>query len=224
MPVEPITHLEKSIAGTVEPVTHLEKAIAGTVEPVTHLEKVIDQYGGGGEAVLIQKTITANGTFAAADDNADGYSSVTVDVQGGEKTLTKLADISIQEPVSTVAITATDGMKSCDRLYIKLQNVTLSAEDWVYPYINGTPGSIGGSQSQMGYLDKAQTYAVLLELIRFGGEVHGSVIETAYQFGPNRLVTGANTRLADSLTEINFRLYTAATTFTGGTIEVWGYV
>jgi hypothetical protein len=39
---------------------------------------------GGGEAVLIQKTITANGTFVAADDNADGYSSVTVEVQGGE--------------------------------------------------------------------------------------------------------------------------------------------
>lgn len=39
--------------------------------------------GGGGEAVLIQKTITANGTFAAADDNADGYSSVTVEVPGG---------------------------------------------------------------------------------------------------------------------------------------------
>lgn len=32
----------------VEPITHLEKSIAGTVEPVTHLEKVIDQYGGGG--------------------------------------------------------------------------------------------------------------------------------------------------------------------------------
>ena len=39
--------------------------------------------GGGGEAVLIQKTITANGTFAAADDNADGFSSVTADVPGG---------------------------------------------------------------------------------------------------------------------------------------------
>lgn len=48
MPVEPITHLEKSTAGTVEPVTHLEKSIAGTVEPVTHLEKIIDQYGSGG--------------------------------------------------------------------------------------------------------------------------------------------------------------------------------
>lgn len=32
----------------IEPVTHLERYIAGTVEPVTHLEKVIKQYGGGG--------------------------------------------------------------------------------------------------------------------------------------------------------------------------------
>lgn len=32
----------------IKPVTHLEKAIAGTVEPATHLEKVIAEYGGGG--------------------------------------------------------------------------------------------------------------------------------------------------------------------------------
>lgn len=32
----------------LEPITHLEKSIAGTVAPVTHLEKVIEQYGGGG--------------------------------------------------------------------------------------------------------------------------------------------------------------------------------
>lgn len=32
----------------IEPITHLEKSIAGTVVPVTHLEKVIEQYGGGG--------------------------------------------------------------------------------------------------------------------------------------------------------------------------------
>lgn len=32
----------------IEPVTHLEKTIAGTVEPVTHLEHVISEYGGGG--------------------------------------------------------------------------------------------------------------------------------------------------------------------------------
>lgn len=32
------------------------------------------------EPVLVEKTITANDTYTAADDNADGYSSVTVDV------------------------------------------------------------------------------------------------------------------------------------------------
>ena len=39
--------------------------------------------GGGGEPVLIEKSITANGTYAASSDNADGYSSVTVSVSGG---------------------------------------------------------------------------------------------------------------------------------------------
>jgi hypothetical protein len=45
----------------------------------------------GGEAVLIRKTITANGTFAAADDNADGYSSVTVDVPSSGYTAAEIA-------------------------------------------------------------------------------------------------------------------------------------
>ena len=34
--------------------------------------------GGGGGSTLITKTITQNGTYNASDDNADGYSSVTV--------------------------------------------------------------------------------------------------------------------------------------------------
>lgn len=33
--------------------------------------------------VLIQKSITENGTYDASDDNADGYSEVTVNVSGG---------------------------------------------------------------------------------------------------------------------------------------------
>ena len=36
------------MADNIEPVTHLEKTIAGTVSPVTHLEKVIALYGGSG--------------------------------------------------------------------------------------------------------------------------------------------------------------------------------
>lgn len=38
--------------------------------------------GGGGDVTLITKTITENGTYVASSDNADGYSSVTVNVQG----------------------------------------------------------------------------------------------------------------------------------------------
>lgn len=37
----------------------------------------------GGGATLITKSITANGTYNASSDNADGYSSVTVNVSGG---------------------------------------------------------------------------------------------------------------------------------------------
>lgn len=36
--------------------------------------------GGGGSSTLVEKTITANGTYNPADDNADGYSSVTANV------------------------------------------------------------------------------------------------------------------------------------------------
>ena len=35
-------------------------------------------------ASLTTKNITENGTYSAEDDNADGYSSITVEVEGGE--------------------------------------------------------------------------------------------------------------------------------------------
>lgn len=52
------------------------------------------------QPTLISKTITENGTYSAEDDDADGYSEVTVNVQGGETpfvplfTETKIADNS----------------------------------------------------------------------------------------------------------------------------------
>ena len=36
--------------------------------------------GGGGEAVLVNKTVSANGTYNASADNADGYKQVTVSI------------------------------------------------------------------------------------------------------------------------------------------------
>ena len=46
----------------------------------TYTVKVVMVTGGGGGATLITKTITENGTYDAEDDDADGYSSVTVNV------------------------------------------------------------------------------------------------------------------------------------------------
>ena len=45
------------------------------------IEKVVSE--GGSSAILITKTITANGTYDAINDSADGYSSVTVNVSSG---------------------------------------------------------------------------------------------------------------------------------------------
>ena len=49
-------------------------------------ENIYDQFpdedpSGGG--VLVEKSVTENGIYLASDDNADGYSSVDVDVRGG---------------------------------------------------------------------------------------------------------------------------------------------
>lgn len=40
--------------------------------------------GSGGSGIIVPKTITANGVYNASDDNADGYSPVTVNIGGGE--------------------------------------------------------------------------------------------------------------------------------------------
>ena len=46
--------------------------------------------GSGGSATLITKSITQNGTYLATNDNADGYSEVTVNVSGGSIPTLKL--------------------------------------------------------------------------------------------------------------------------------------
>ena len=55
----------------------------GTSSPLSFPDGFVDAIGdisGGGSATLITKSITANGTYNASSDSADGYSSVTVAV------------------------------------------------------------------------------------------------------------------------------------------------
>lgn len=64
--------------------------------------------GGGSSATLVTKSITANGTYSASDDSADGYSEVTVNVpSSGSSAWTKVAETSytIANFTTTTAMT-----------------------------------------------------------------------------------------------------------------------
>lgn len=62
----------------------------------------INAISGGGGSTLVTKTITENGTYTATDDDADGYSEVTVNVPtSGSSAWTKVAETSYQ--VSTTS-------------------------------------------------------------------------------------------------------------------------
>ena len=52
----------------------------GTYDTTTNDEVTVNI---SGSATLVAKTITENGTYDPADDSADGYSGVTVNVSGG---------------------------------------------------------------------------------------------------------------------------------------------
>ena len=52
------------------------------------------------ESVLISKTITENDTYNAVDDNADGYSSVTVNVPTGAEVF----EVTITSPEMNVYV------------------------------------------------------------------------------------------------------------------------
>lgn len=56
-------------------------AVRGSGSHTLQVDKITSEGGGGGSsATLITKEITANGTYNASSDSADGYSSVTVNV------------------------------------------------------------------------------------------------------------------------------------------------
>lgn len=111
----------------IEPVTHLEKTIAGTVEPVTHLEKVIEQYGGGGGGGSVTSVNGKTGavTLTAADVGAAEAETV-VTVSGTTPTITpihntiyncgEVASLTISNPTATGAysIVFTSGSTATD--------------------------------------------------------------------------------------------------------------
>lgn len=79
----------------------------------------VEHVTGSGGGTLVQKTITANGTYDPADDDADGYSEVTVNVPGN---WTLLA--SQEYTVNTTSTSATS-----------IDNIELNQSDIIDPEI-----------------------------------------------------------------------------------------
>ena len=93
---------------------------------------------GGGSATLITKTITANGTYLAEDDSADGYSEVTVNVpSSAASSWTKVAETSYQ-----VSTTNTSG--TAVATWATGHSEIWTSSKWVYLRIRDTSGKREG--------------------------------------------------------------------------------
>ena len=101
-----------SLANTIA-----SKAAVAAPLTIAQMETAVRNIPTGGSATLITKSITANGTYSAQDDSADGYSSVTVNVPTSTPSLQS----------KTVSPTESQQTVSADSGYDGLSSVTVNA-------------------------------------------------------------------------------------------------
>ena len=112
------------------------------------LEKILSD-GGGSEPTLIAKTITENGTYLASSDNADGFSSVTVNVPASSS-----KSVQIAAGMNRVATTSYSEVSG--------QSLTVAKSGTYDIYWTGFRSSTGGTNGSRLYIngtayDSAQT-------------------------------------------------------------------
>lgn len=153
---------------------------------------------GGGSATLITKTITANGTYSAEDDNADGYSSVTVNVPtgGGASSWTKVAETTYQ--VSTTN-TTTETVATWETGHSELW----TSDKFVYVRIRDTAGKregyfYGSDQFFMNYIPiNGRTEIDTSVSGRFYTSYANEVFDTGYHSGTSGYGVYADTLYSD---------------------------
>ena len=122
------------------------------------MANIIKIAGGAGGSNIISKTITANGTYNAASDNADGYNPVVVNVSGGGGlTLVSLANethlkenqrtITISDNIITSPISQSTNCTGV--VTIPLTN--FNKEDFFVEYDIGTPSYTHNSFNARGF-------------------------------------------------------------------------
>lgn len=173
---------------------------------------------GGGGSTLITKTITENGTYAAFSDNADGYSSVTVDVAGGggggAKVLTKIAEAEITSPVSAVTFPLTL-FDNVDFFYLNIVDVVMSASDYIYFKLDN---------NNIGYTGKFATHNHK-EIITIAPSISLDGVNWPKKacLAPYTAATAYVGIQTAEKTNFVCAAYTSAT-MQSGKIEIWGYV
>lgn len=115
-------------ADTVANASHIMNGYVGHLVDGTQVTGT-----GQGSGTLVSKTITLNGTYDPDDDNADGYSSVTVNVQNGAS----MAEVANTYGTEIVVSSAQGATPSVTRhtLYFEYEDGTTET---VYIYYDDT--------------------------------------------------------------------------------------
>lgn len=89
------------------------RLVGATNQSAGTIHLLIEKQVSSGSSTLVAKTITANGTYDPEDDNADGYSEVTVNVPSGSPNLQAKTNVAPTESSQTItADSGYDGLSS----------------------------------------------------------------------------------------------------------------
>lgn len=178
----------------------------------------------GEASVLGTKTITANGTYLASDDDADGYSSVTVNVpSSAASSWTKVAETSYQvsttntaaQTVATWETGSSDLWTSSKWVYVRIRDTAGKREGYFYGcdqfFCNKEP--INGTSST--YTDAAMNLYIRYSASGFGAGIN--TIVSFYGVYADRLYSNGDLR-------IRSRYHSSNTLTIDGTYKVEVYL
>ena len=162
---------------------------------------VLDPDGSGGPT-LVTKTITQNGTYSPASDNADGYSAVTVNVPTPAPTLQ--AKTNISPSTSSQTITADSG-------YDGLSSVQINA---MPSGTAGTPTATKGSVSN-------HQVSVTPSVTNTTGYITGSTkTGAAVTVSASELVSGSETKTANGTYDVTNLAELVVNVSSGGSVNI----